>query len=212
MHPNNKKFISFEGIEGVGKSTNIQYVAQLLKDHNQDYILTREPGGTPLAESLRQLLLKQSQEDEKIWPDTEILLFYAGRLQHVKNVIYPALHKGQWVLCDRFVDATFAYQGGGRGIEKAHIEALNHWTLGDFIPAYTFLFDAPPEVGFARIQTRGPLDRIEQEKSAFFARSREAYLERAHQDPSRFIVIDAQKSLSDIQLELKTAIEKIIKI
>lgn len=211
MYPiNNQKFISFEGIEGVGKSTNIQYVAQLMAQYEQSYILTREPGGTPLAESIRNLLLTQSY-DEKIWPDTEMLLLYAGRVQHLNNVIFPALEKGQWVLCDRFLDATFAYQGGGRKVDKARIESLNDWALETFMPSYTFLFDAPPEVGFARIQHRGALDRIEQEKRDFFFAVREAYLERAKNDPSRFIVIDAQQSLEAVQLQLKEAVEKMIR-
>lgn len=209
-HPNNKKFISFEGIEGVGKSTNIQYVAHLLEQHAQNYILTREPGGTPLAESIRQLLLTHAQYKEKIWPDTEILLLYAGRMQHVQEVIFPALNQGQWVLCDRFFDATFAYQGGGRKVDMARIEILNNWALGDFEPAHTFVFDASPEVGLARVQKRGVLDRIEQEKIEFFHAVRETYLQRAKQDPKRFIVIDANRDLFSIQLDLKVAIEKIL--
>lgn len=208
----NKKFISFEGIEGVGKSTNIQYVAELLKQYNQEYILTREPGGTPLAESIRQSLLTHAQYEETIWPDTEILLLYAGRIQHVQEVILPALEKGQWVLCDRFTDATFAYQGGGRKIDSARIEVIHHWALGDFQPAYTFLFDAPPEVGFTRIKKRGVLDRIEQEKIDFFHAVRDTYLQRAKQEPQRFFVIDASRNLSDIQSDIHLAIEKILKI
>lgn len=212
MHPNNQKFISFEGIEGVGKSTNIQYIAQLMTQYSQEYILTREPGGTPLAESIRQLLLKPSDNHEVIWPDTEILLLYAGRVQHLNNVIYPALEKGQWVLCDRFCDATFAYQGGGRKVDTHRIQSLNDWALNDFMPAHTFLFDASPEVGLSRIQKRGTLDRIEQEKVNFFVAVREAYLQRVQKNPQRFTVINAEKSLFEIQLELKATIEKIIRV
>jgi len=209
---NNKKFISFEGIEGVGKSTNIQYVASLLAAHNQEYIITREPGGTPLAESIRQCLLTHGQYQETIWPDTEILLLYAGRIQHVQEIIIPALKKGQWVLCDRFTDATFAYQGGGRKIDADRIQVINDWALGAFEPAYTFLFDAPPEVGLARIKNRGALDRIEQEKIDFFSAVREMYLQRAKTHAKRFIVIDAHRSLSHIQEDINLAIEKILKI
>lgn len=208
--PKNKKFISFEGIEGVGKSTNIQYVGHLLEKHTQSYILTREPGGTPLAEEIRKLLLTHTQDAEKIWPDTEILLLYAGRMQHVQEVIFPALSQEKWVLCDRFFDATFAYQGGGRKVDMARIESLHHWALGDFKPATTFIFDAPPEVGLARIQKRGALDRIEQEKIDFFHAVRQVYLQRAQADPKRFIVIDTNRDLPAIQLDLKLAIDKIL--
>lgn len=209
MHPNNHKFISFEGIEGVGKSTNIRYIASLMDEYGQDYILTREPGGTPLAEALRQLLLTPHQK-ERIWPDTEILLLYAGRVQHLNNVIYPALKKGQWVLCDRFCDATFAYQGGGRQVDTARIQQLNDWALHRFMPAHTFLFDAPPEVGLARIQQRGSLDRIEQEKHDFFVSVRKVYLERAYQEPQRFKIINATHTLSAIHRELKISIQNLI--
>lgn len=210
MQPNHKKFISFEGIEGVGKSTNIQYVAQLMRDSGQDVVLTREPGGTPLAESLRAILLHPTS-DETIYPDTELLLLYAGRVQHIHTVIYPALAQGKWVLCDRFIDATFAYQGGGRTIPYERIEHLNQWALEGFIPAHTFLFDAPPEVGFTRIQKRGQqLDRIEQEKMDFFSRTRAAYLTRVKQDPNRFTLIDAQNPLEVIQSQLKAVVENLM--
>lgn len=194
------KLITFEGIEGVGKSTNQQYVAQILDTFKIPYLLTREPGGTPVAEALRQILLAKT--DEHITPKTELLIFYAARHQHVENKIKPALLAGKWVLCDRFFDATFAYQGGGRQMPLEQIEQLHQWTLDDFCPDHTLLFDAPVDVSLERIAQRGALDRFEQEQAAFFERIRQHYLMRAQKEPSRFSVIQAQAPLTQVQSQL----------
>lgn len=184
-------FISFEGIEGVGKTTHIHTVAQYLTQRGVDFITTREPGGTPVAEQLRHILL---HAQEPLSGETELLLLYAGRLQHVTQVIQPALAKGQWVLCDRFFDATFAYQGGGRQISIPRIEALHQWVLGDFKPDKTLWLDAPVDISMQRLQDRSK-DRIEQEQHAFFERVRAVYTARAAQEPTRFYRIDAAPAL-----------------
>lgn len=202
------KFITVEGIEGVGKSSNIQYIAQALSDKGIDVVITREPGGTPIAEALRNILL--AEFEEKTLPQTELLLLYAGRLQHIEHVIKPALQKGAWVVCDRFVDATFAYQGAGRGIALDKIESLNQWALGDFAPDYTLVLDAPVEVAMARIQSNRTLDRFEKEQYDFFDRIRNAYLTRAKVAPARYSVINAAQRLNDVQKELDKIIHLLI--
>lgn len=181
-------FISFEGTEGVGKSTLIARLADHLRRQGQTVCLTREPGGTPLAEQIRQLLL--TPNDETMHPDCELLLLFAARAQHVAQVIAPALARGEWVLCDRFVDATFAYQCGGRGVPAAKIAQL----IGQFVPVLpqrTFWLDAPIEIGMARVAARGALDRFEQEKLAFFSRVRAVYAQRANDEPARIVRLDA---------------------
>ncbi len=199
------QFITIEGGEGVGKSTNIALVRSILEKHNISYVVSREPGGTPLAEELREILLRK--RTEVVHPETELLLMFAARAQHVNQFIRPALNKGDWVICDRFTDATFAYQGGGRGLDWDKIEALEKWTLGDFKPDKTILLDVAPEIGLARASARAELDRFESEKMSFFEKVRSAYLKRRTQDPERFLVVDAGKSLEDVQTELANQLE-----
>ena len=198
-------FITIEGAEGVGKSTNIDFVAQRLDKQNIPYILTREPGGTPLAEDIRQLLL--CIREEPVAEDAELLLVFAARAQHLARVIRPALERGIWVICDRFTDATFAYQGGGRGIASDKIAALEQWVQHDLRPDYTLLLDAPVEVGIGRANRRGELDRFEREQQQFFERVRSCYLELARQHAQRFHVIDASRSLEHVQADLTVVIE-----
>lgn len=181
-------FISFEGTEGVGKSTLIRGVADHLQAQGIDFIVTREPGGTPLAEQIRGLLL--TPDGEKIAPACELLLLFAARAQHLSQVVEPALARGQWVLCDRFVDASFAYQCGGRGLPTAQVQALVEQFVS-VLPSKTFWLDAPVELGMARAGKRGALDRFEQERHDFFDRVRAVYAERAAAEPNRVVKLDA---------------------
>jgi len=190
-------FITLEGPEGAGKSTNRDYLAQRLREHGLDVVLTREPGGTPLAERIRELLLAPS--DESMAADTELLLVFAARAQHLAEVIRPALARGAVVLCDRFTDATYAYQGGGRGLSVARIAALEAFVQGDLRPGLTLVFDLPVEIGLARAAARGRLDRFEQEGLAFFEAVRQAYLERAGREPQRYRLLDAAQTLDAVQ-------------
>lgn len=201
----NPKFITVEGIEGVGKSSNIQYIAACLEKKGCEVVLTREPGGTPLGERIRDILL--TEFTEKTLPATELLLLYAARLQHVEHVIKPALQEGKWVICDRFTDATYAYQGAGRGVDLSTIDRLNEWTLGNFRPDYTLILDAPVEVALGRIQHNRVLDRFEKEKNSFFEKIRQFYLTRAKLHPDQYVVIDASKELSEVKERLSNIIE-----
>ncbi|RDE24716.1 dTMP kinase [Motiliproteus coralliicola] len=194
------KFITLEGGEGVGKSTNLEHLRNLLEQQGIDYIETREPGGTPLAEELRALLL--AEREEPVSSDCELLLMFAARAQHLSQTILPALARGQWVLCDRFTDATFAYQGGGRGLDWQRIETLEQLVQGELRPDLTLLLDVPVEVGMARARGRGELDRFEQEQQSFFEKVRAAYLRRAEAEPGRFRVIDAGLSLDQVQQQI----------
>jgi dTMP kinase len=194
------RFISFEGGEGAGKSSNVQLTAGFLRDRGVEVVVTREPGGTPLAEDIRKLLL--APRDEIMQADTELLLMFAARAQHVGELIRPALARGAWVLSDRFVDASYAYQGGGRGLSMSRIAELERLVLGDLRPDLTLLFDVPVEVGLARAGKRGDLDRIEREDMAFFQRIRDTYLDRASAEPERFQVLDAAAPLERVQAEL----------
>lgn len=191
-----QRFITVEGIEGVGKSTVVQAIAQHLQHKNISCCVTREPGGTPVAEDLRALLLAHHQE--RIVPATEVLLMFAARAQHVANVIQPALQVGQWVLSDRFTDASFAYQGGGRGLSVAMIEQLAQFSQDGCQPDCTILLTAPVNVALERAKQRASLDRFESETVAFFERVQQAYLQRAAQDPTRFRVIDASQPLDKV--------------
>lgn len=193
-------FITLEGPEGAGKSTNRDYLAQCLRDRGLNVVLTREPGGTPLAERIRNLLLTPA--DEPMSSDTELLLVFAARAQHLAQVIRPALARGAIVLCDRFTDATYAYQGGGRGQSVQRIEQLEYFVQGDMRPDLTLIFDLPVEVGLSRAAARGRLDRFEQEGLEFFEAVRSAYLDRARQAPQRYRVIDAGQPLSAVQQDL----------
>jgi len=200
----NGLFITLEGPEGAGKSTNRDYLAELLGAAGREVVLTREPGGTPLAERIREILLAPAAEPMAV--DTELLLMFAARAQHLAQVVRPALARGALVLCDRFVDATYAYQGGGRGVPSARIATLEAFVLGDLQPDLTLVFDLPVEIGLARAARRGALDRFEQEQRAFFEAVRQTYLERAQAVPERYRIIDASRSLAEVQADLRTLV------
>ena len=195
------KFITVEGIEGVGKSTNIEFIRRQLLAAGRDVVLTREPGGTPLAEAIRGLLL--DPEYTGMDAHCELQLVFAARAEHLARVIRPALAQGKWVLCDRFTDATYAYQGGGRGIDTAIIASLETLVQGAFRPDLTLLLDVPVAVGLARAGKRGALDRFEQEQVEFFERVRICYLDMAREHAARYRVIDAARPLDEVQCELE---------
>jgi len=200
----NGLFITLEGPEGAGKSTNRDYLAELLGSGGREVVLTREPGGTPLAERIREILLAPAAEPMAV--DTELLLMFAARAQHLAQVVRPALARGALVLCDRFVDATYAYQGGGRGVPVERIATLEAFVLGDLQPDLTLVFDLPVEIGLARAARRGALDRFEQEQRAFFEAVRQTYLDRAQAVPARYRLIDASRSLAEVQAELRALV------
>ena len=202
------KLITVEGVEGVGKSTNIEFIAQRLRAADINVVLTREPGGTPLAEDIRQLLL--TPRDEAVSEAAELLLMFAARAQHINEVIRPALQRGDWVLCDRFTDATYAYQGGGREMGFDTIAVLENLVQGELRPHCAVLLDAPIEIGMARAKKRGALDRFEQEQMDFFERVRQAYLQLAQQQPQRFRVINAAQSLDLVQADIASGIEELL--
>lgn len=196
------RFITLEGVEGVGKSTNLNFVVEFIqKQLNKKVLVTREPGGTPFAEEIRNLLLKNISE--AVHPDTELLLMFAARAQHLQQKILPALQDGKWVICSRFTDSSLAYQGGGRGIDLIRIEELAHWVQGEFQPDLTLLLDLPVEIGLQRAKVRGELDRIEQEELSFFKRVRDQYLLLAQQYADRYQVIDASGSVEDVQAQIR---------
>lgn len=201
-------FITLEGPEGAGKSTNREFIAEHLRERGIDVLLTREPGGTPLAERIRELLLAPS--DEPMASDTELLLVFAARAQHLDQVIRPALARGAVVLCDRFTDATYAYQGGGRGLAMQRIEQLENFVQGELRPDLTLIFDLPVEIGLSRAAARGRLDRFEQEGLGFFEAVRNAYLQRARQAPTRYRVIDAGQPLAAVQRDLQALLPQIL--
>lgn len=211
MNPFLGKFITLEGIEGMGKSTQLNVIANFLKQKNIPVITTREPGGTPVAEALRKILLTES--DEQIVSKTELLIFYAARLQHYENKIKPALEQGTWVISDRFYDATFAYQGGGRELGFEMISPLHKWVLGEFSPDLTFLFDGPVELSTQRLHNRNTEqkienDRIEKEKHSFFERTRKAYLDLAQLHSTRFCIVDAAQNIQTVESQIMTHLEK----
>ncbi|SCV00202.1 thymidylate kinase [Cupriavidus necator] len=197
------KFITFEGIDGAGKSTHIDWVADRLRARSDiaGVVTTREPGGTSLGEDLRQILLHR-----KMHLETEALLMFAARREHIAEVIAPALERGKWVISDRFTDATFAYQGGGRGLATERLEVLEDWVQGGLQPDLTLLFDVPLETASERLAGARAPDRFESESRAFFQRTRDEYLRRAAQSPQRFRVIDATRSIADIRDELERII------
>jgi dTMP kinase len=203
-------FITLEGPEGAGKSTNRESLAERLRGHGIDVVLTREPGGTPLAERIRELLLAPS--DEAMDADTELLLVFAARAQHLAGVIRPALARGTVVLCDRFTDATYAYQGGGRGLSVERIAALEHFVQGDLRPDLTLVFDLPVEIGLSRAAARGRLDRFEQEGRGFFEAVRSTYLDRAAAAPERYRLVDAALPLGQVQASLDTLLPDLLKL
>ena len=199
------KFISFEGIDGAGKSTHIAFVAELLSARGKRVVSSREPGGTGLGEKLRELLLH-----EKMHLETEALLMFASRREHIAQVIAPALGRGDWVISDRFTDASFAYQGGGRGLDRAKMETLEHWVHPHLQPDLTLLFDVPLDVARARLDATRTLDKFEQEQADFFSACRHEYLRRAAQFPQRIVVIDSTQTISAIQLQLRGILEKLL--
>lgn len=200
-------FITIEGGEGVGKSTNIEAIEQWLQQRDIAYCRTREPGGTELAEKIRSLLLDTEGED--VADLTELLLMFAARSQHIQQRILPALERGEWVICDRFTDATYAYQGAGRELSSSPISILEDLVQGSLRPDVTLLLDAPVEVGMARAQLRGELDRFEREQLAFFERVRRCYLDRAAAEPERFHLIDCDQPLAAVRSDLLQRLEQI---
>lgn len=201
------KFITVEGIEGVGKSTNIEFLSNLIEHRGFTVIRTREPGGTPMAERIRDLLLEHGEEP--MTDIAELLLFFAARSLHINNAIKPALQAGHWVVCDRFTDASRAYQGSGRGLNQATIDSLADWVQGDLRPELTILLDAPPEVGMDRAGRRGAADRLEVEKREFYARVREGYLALADSEPGRFAIIDASQPLGRVQAAISDRVGRL---
>ncbi|MFV3304497.1 dTMP kinase [Pseudomonas sp. NY15181] len=201
-------FITLEGPEGAGKSTNREYLAERLRERGIEVQLTREPGGTPLAERIRELLLAPS--DEKMAVDTELLLVFAARAQHIAEVIRPALARGAVVLCDRFTDATYAYQGGGRGLPVERIAQLEAFVQGGLRPDLTLVFDLPVEIGLSRAAARGRLDRFEQEGRAFFEAVRSTYLDRARAEPARYRIVDAAQPLAEVQRNLDALLPSLL--
>lgn len=200
------KLITLEGVEGVGKSTHLDFLAEFLRDRDISVLVTREPGGTPAADEIRKLLL--TNRTEHFQPMAELLLMFAARALHVENVIRPALTAGTWVVCDRFTDASYAYQGGGRGIAARHIEILERMVLKGLRPDLTILLDAGIQVGMSRVKQRGSLDRFEQEKGEFFKRVRRVYLTRARRDPRRIKIVSAGSSIADVQAQISVLLDK----
>ena len=208
MRKHNNKFITIEGIEGAGKSTVVHYIKQRLDEAGISFVTTREPGGTPIAEDIREVLLKD--REEIMSPDTELLLFFAGRAQNISQVIRPALQRGQWVLSDRFTDASFAYQGSGRGVPLRHVRELADWVQADLKIDLTLLLDVPVEIGLERLKSRKAKDRIENEGNEFFERARERYLIRAEKYPERFRIIDASLSPEAVQAQIASVLDPLI--
>lgn len=196
------RFITLEGVDGAGKSTHLSWFVDRLRAAGLEVVQTREPGGTPLAEKLRALLL-----NEPMRLDTETMLMFAGRCEHVRTVVEPALAQGRWVVCDRFTDATYAYQGGGRGLEAERIAVLEQWVHGDLQPDVTWLFDVPLEVARERLGRGRTLDRFEREDDAFFERTRAAYHARAAADPARFRIVDSTLPIEAVRASLAAQLQ-----
>ena len=199
-------FLTLEGAEGVGKSTNIEFITEYLEQRGIEYVLTREPGGTQLAEKIREVLL--AVHEEPMSELTELLLVFAARAQHLDRIIEPALASGKWVVCDRFADATFAYQGAGRGLSVETIGQLQSLVQGELRPDLTLILDLDPEIGMERAINRGKLDRFELEQQSFFRSVRQGYLDIAEAEPERCVLIDASKPLEDVKLDLLAALEQ----
>jgi dTMP kinase len=198
------KFITLEGMDGAGKSTHIAGIISALQAHGYEVVSTREPGGTPLGERLRELLLHENMHAE-----TETLLMFAARREHIASVIAPALARGAYVLSDRFTDATYAYQCGAKGVDAGKIQLLEQWVQGDLQPDVTLLFDVPVEVSIQRLANTREPDKFERENADFFTRIRNAYLQRAKENPSRFRVIDANRSLEEVKQSVEDIISKL---
>ncbi len=199
------KFISFEGIDGAGKSTHIAFVAESLAAHGKRVVSSREPGGTGVGEKLREMLLH-----EKMHLETEALLMFASRREHIAQVIEPALLRGDWVISDRFTDASFAYQGGGRGLDRTKMEALENWVHPHLQPDLTLLFDVPLAVARARLDATRTLDKFEQEQANFFEACRNEYLRRAAQFPQRIVVIDSTQTIEAIRAQIGAILQKLL--
>ncbi|MFO8025385.1 dTMP kinase [Thiohalophilus sp.] len=201
-------FITVEGGEGVGKSSNLGFIEAWLREAGKDVVMTREPGGTALGEKIRALLLDADQHSMRV--DAELLLMFAARAQHLDDVIKPALAEKKWVVCDRFTDASYAYQGGGRGMELQRIAQLEQWVQGNLRPDLTLLLDMPVQQGLQRAGQRSTPDRFEREQDHFFERVRETYLIRARQEPARFRVIDASPELAQVQQQIAAVLSVLI--
>lgn len=206
--PASPRFITVEGVEGVGKSTNISYIKEFLENLGASVILTREPGGTELAEQIREMLLQP--RSETVADMTELLLIFAARSQHLAELIKPSLAAGRWVVCDRFTDATYAYQGAGRGLQRHVISTLETLVQGELRPDLTMILDIEPEVGLARAHQRGQPDRFEREALEFFCRVREGYLRQAALEPHRYLVIDAGGTLTEVQQRIRAGLQNFI--
>lgn len=200
------RFITLEGGEGAGKSTQLKFIADWLEQRGRTVVQTREPGGSPLAEAIRTIVL--GDWSEGVGARTELLLMFAARAAHIEHRIAPALRRGDDVLCDRFVDASWAYQGAGRGIAAEHLAGLEKLVLQDIRPDLTIVFDVSPDVGLGRAKNRGDANRFEEESLAFMSRVRAAYLERARANPDRYAVVDASRSLADVQADLNRLLEQ----
>ncbi len=198
------KFITLEGMDGAGKSTHIPDIIKLLEGKGVEVISTREPGGTVLGEQLRTLLLNESMH-----PETETLLMFAARREHIAQIIEPALSRGAWVLSDRFTDATYAYQSGGRGVLANKVIELEAWVQGGLQPDLTLLFDVPVEVSVARLASARTPDKFERESADFFTKIRNAYLDRARNNPNRFCIINSNQTLEDVKVEVKNVISSL---
>lgn len=196
------KFITFDGVDGAGKSTHLNWFVETLRARGVEVVLTREPGGTPLGEQLREMVLHQTMH-----MDTEAMLMFAARVEHIEQRIKPALARGAWVVSDRFSDASFAYQGGGRGMDIARLSALEDWACRGFRPDLTVLFDLPVEVASQRLADAREPDKFEREQGPFFQRVRAAYLERARQQPERFAVIDAAQTMEQVRAQVQAVLE-----
>jgi dTMP kinase len=201
------KFITIDGVEGAGKSTQINFICQYLADKGINVALTREPGGTEIGEKIRTLLLSNSTGE--MHADTELMLMFAARNEHIQNKIIPTLNQGNWVLSDRFTDASYAYQGGGRGLDIARIAQLEQWVMRNFAPDMTLLLDVPVEIGMQRVESRGEKDRIEQESLDFFNRVRNAYIARSEQYPERIKLIDSSQTTEHTQQQINAILDKL---
>lgn len=204
----NGRFITLEGGEGAGKSTQVETVCDFLATHNIDFIRTREPGGTPASEAIREVLLAPKFKGLSV--DTELLLMFAARAEHLHQLIRPALQQGRWVVCDRFTDASYAYQGGGRGIPNQRIAVLEEWVQQGLQPDLTLLLDCEPKIGMARITGRGVKDRFEVEAQVFFEKVRHAYLDRAKVEPERFRLIDADQDSATVATQIEQVLAEFI--
>ena len=202
----NGQFITIEGLEGAGKTTQAEALCSWLEAKQIDYIRTREPGGTEVAESIRELVL--AHHEEPIDPTTELLLVFAARKQHVENLIKPALAAGKWVVSDRFTDATYAYQGGGRQLNLPQIRQLEQLVLGGFQPDLTLWFDCGAEIGLSRARQRGALDRIENQAIEFFQRCQQGYLQRYEQNPQRFLKLNANQIIDKVTADMLSLLEQ----